>query len=52
MQPIVLGDQQTVAIELVDAGNAPDIRVQTEIGIARITSRPGQDAVVNAVMVE
>lgn len=26
--------------------------VQTEIGIARVTSRPGQDSVVNAVMVE
>jgi len=26
--------------------------VQTEIGTAKITSRPGQDAVVNAVMVE
>ena len=26
--------------------------VQTEIGDARITSRPGQDAVVNAVLVE
>jgi len=26
--------------------------VQTEAGVARITSRPGQDSVVNAVMVE
>ena len=26
--------------------------VQTELGIARITSRPGQDSVVNAVLME
>lgn len=26
--------------------------VQTEIGLARITSRPGQDGVVNAVLIE
>jgi small subunit ribosomal protein S8e len=25
--------------------------VQTEIGLAKITSRPGQDGVVNAVLV-
>ncbi|MCK5397870.1 MAG: 30S ribosomal protein S8e, partial [Thermoplasmata archaeon] len=26
--------------------------VETEIGVAKITSRPGQDSVVNAVLVE
>lgn len=26
--------------------------IQTEIGLARVTSRPGQDGVVNAVLVE
>lgn len=26
--------------------------VQTELGVARITSRPGQDGVVNAVLIE
>ncbi len=26
--------------------------IQTELGIARITSRPGQDGVVNAVLIE
>jgi len=26
--------------------------IQTELGIARVTSRPGQDGVVNAVLVE
>jgi len=26
--------------------------IETEIGLARVTSRPGQDGVVNAVRVE
>ncbi len=26
--------------------------VQTEIGLARVTSRPGQDGVINAVLIE
>ena len=57
------GTTKTASIESVDQNSANDhyVRrniitkgaiIKTELGNARVTSRPGQDGVVNAVLIE